>query len=317
MKIGESAEFLNRSPGLDVSPRGNPYRRSVSESRRRRWLGPAVALLALHIVLLALPPIPPDLDGSLWSYIAGYAATGLLLLAFWERRAETAEFWAARSAASRRGLALCAAGGVLVGALALRAVAPETYLRFGDESGLFEPLTLGCYLAAALQLLATSGTLAEAPRKHQQLLAGGFALLSLEEVDYFGIFGGIFGKPGGVYAGALHDVIALATEGVLGPVAIALLGSGAAVVALALWRLGYLQPRALRLQFRAPEMGWLWLGGGLLFAAAALDAHWINGLGRPSLEEPLELAGAGMLLVYGFERVRRGTADAAPEIPAR
>jgi hypothetical protein len=283
--------------------------RPVPTPHRGRWLRPAGALLALHILLLCLPPIPPDLDGSLWSYIAGYTATALLLAALWERRSQIRRDWAGATPGRRRSLGLGTAAGALILSLGLRSAAPATYLRFGDESGLFEPLTLGCYLAAALWLLSATRSLSGAARKHRQLLAAGFALLALEEIDYFGIFGGIFGKPGGVYAGSLHDLIALAGAGVLGPLALGLFALAGVVIAAGLWRAGFLQPKSLAQQLGSREILWVVGAGCLLGAAAALDAHLVRWFGRPSIEEPLELAAAILLLVYSFEVARRAPGE--------
>lgn len=82
--------------------------------------------------------------------------------------------------------------------------------------------------------------------RHLCFLGGLYALLALEEVDYLGIFGGLIGRIDGIYAGSPHDLIRLATEGLL-PTEV-LLGAAGLLTAVGflLWRAGFLQPRRLR-----------------------------------------------------------------------
>jgi hypothetical protein len=270
-----------------------------------RWLRPALWLLALHVALLCLPPIPPDVDGSLWSYLVGYAAALSGVLAFREREARLAAAWAARSEPVRFALGLGAGAVCLLGALALRAAAPRVFQRFGDESGLFEPATFVCYAAGALHLWRAAAAAQGAARRHLQLLAGVYALLVLEEVDYLGIFGAFLGKPGGVYTGALHDLVSLFAHGVLGAGAAAALAAALAGLAWLAWRRAWLSPLLLAAQLRSRDLAWALAAAALLAVAAVLDTRLVHWFGLPTLEEALELPASIWLLAYAFERARK------------
>lgn len=279
-----------------------------------------LALLGLHVALLLVPPVPPYWKGSLPSYILGYVAILLLFRAFATRREAATTRWASAGAARRQLLAAGALATVLAGAFALRALAPETFVRFSREEGLWEPLTLFCYLASALLLWPGAGSTGDRDRRPWVLASAFFLLLVLEEIDWFGIFGGVIGRVEGIYAGSLHDIIRLVAEGVMPPLAMTIIAAGTLVVLLLLLRSGYLAPRWIGDRLREPAFLWFVIGAGFLLAAAAEDALLFGGLAaEPSPEEALELAGALCLFVYAFELRHRRPEDgqASGHAPSR
>ncbi|HEV2130729.1 MAG TPA: hypothetical protein VGR27_06480 [Longimicrobiaceae bacterium] len=272
-----------------------------------------LGLLALHIVLLFLPLIPPDLGqyvrqgGSLWSYLFGYVAVILLLIELKRSPLAVVEWWRQIPPARRWLAGVVAVASTLGGALALRAYAPRQFVRFSGEEGLWEPLTLFCYFGAAVLLGGVARSSAAMPRKPLKLLAGLYLVLALEEIDYFGIFGAFIGRIDGVYAGSLHDIIRLAAEKVLPAVAAVCLAGAALLVLTLFWRGGYLDPRWLLARIRSREFAWVILGMSFLAIAAVQDADlfgWVAA--QPSTEEALELIGALCLAVYALEVAVRG-----------
>lgn len=273
------------------------------------WGRAGLALFGVHALLLFFPPIPPDVKGSLWSYLAGYTSVGLLLVESARRRPAVALGWSRAGPVRRWVLGLVATFGALAVALAVRRLDPALFLRFSAEDGLWEPLTLFCYLGSALFVAGLSGELRGAGRKHWRLVAGLYALLALEEVDYFGIFGGVIGHVQGIYAGSLHDLVRLAGAGVVSPLAWAALGAAVLVVAAGLRLAGYLQPRAILSMVGSLDFVWAGVGLGFLFAGAALEAGLFGWtMAEPTLEEALEFAGAIALAVYALQ-VAGGASD--------
>jgi hypothetical protein len=271
-----------------------------------------IALLALHIVLLFLPPIPPDLravmppGGSLWSYLIGYTAVILLLIELRRSSITVVEKWQ-RTPPLRRWLTGAVVVAVtLTGSLALWVIAPERFARFSGEEGLWEPLTLFCYLASAALLADVGQRHARiAERRPVQLLAGLYLLLALEEIDYFGIFGAFFGRIDGVYAGTLHDILRLVAEGVIGAAALVVIATISLLVVVFLWRTGFLSPKAVSRVLRTREFLWVVLGFGFLAVAAVQDAALFGWGSQPPLEEALELLGAICLTVFALETAAR------------
>ncbi len=293
----------------------------LTAGRARAQLSPwgraGLALFALHVLLLFLPPIPPDVKGSLWSWLTGYGAVALLLVEVDRRAAALAAAWGGARAGRRAAWTVGVAASLFAVALAVRRWAPVLYARFEAEQGLWEPLTLLCYLAAASALYRSVGPSGGLVRRHRRFVATVFLLLGLEEIDYLGVFGAVFGRIHGVYAGSPHDLIRLAARGALGPAAWAAVGVASAALAAALWRTRYLQPRALAATIASG--GFLWAAAWFAFvgAGAALDAELFGlRMARPDVEEVLELVGAVFLLGFGLS-VAWGWRAAAPRPPSQ
>lgn len=265
-----------------------------------RW---GLALLAVHAALLFAPPIPPVHKGtSAPSYAWSLLVVALLTIEVWRQAPALLAWWRARRGIRVRS---AAAGGVAIGltlALAWRALAPEPFRRASREEGFWEPLTLVAYLAGAILLARASGGLPRRERRPWHLLVAFYAGLALEEVDYFGIVGGVLGRIEGEYAGALHDLIRLVALGIVGPAGVALLALLALATLAVLWRLGYVTPEWLRGRLVDPRLAWALAGLALLGVAALEEAHvfgWT--LAMPTPEEAIELAGGACLAIYALE----------------
>jgi hypothetical protein len=242
------------------------------------------------------------MKGSLWDWLTGYAAVAFLVIEAVRQRRRLAAAWSEVTPGARWTRGLGAALALLALAVVLRVTSPPLYVRFSAEAGLWEPLTLFCYLAAAVLVGGVSGEVGGAPRKHWRFIAGLYVLMALEEVDYFGAFGGMIGRIEGVYVGSLHDLILLAVDGLLSAGAWAAIAAASGAVLLGLWWLGYLQPRALlRLVF---SRDFLWIGVGLLFlfAAAAVEARLLGWASRePTFEEAIEMAGGICFFCFALQ----------------
>jgi hypothetical protein len=279
------------------------------------WI--AALVFAVHVVLLFLPPIPPFYKGSLWSFALAY---GTVALGMWNVRRwgpPLAAWWSALGPRARAARVLASVG--IVGAFGgtLRAAAPQVFARFSREEGVWEPLTLLAFLASASLLLLVAARAAEdGAQRHLRLLGAGFVLLALEEVDYFGLFGGLMGRIEGTYAGALHDVIRLWSKGLLTRPAIAV---GVASVAIGSWvlhRSGYLQPHTLVAMIRSWQGIWLAAGFGLLSASAVQETARVRPFASPSPEELFELLGAICLVAFAFEACAAARTRAPAPAPA-
>lgn len=270
----------------------------------------AALLLFATLVLLALlfPRLPDRYGGGLWRYFAGYTAV-LLLLGDVSRNARSIRGWWAASPRRRRtAFAMLGVGATLVGTLALREWAPGVFGILSRESGLWEPLSLLCYWGGALliyrTLPAAEGSASD--RRPWLTVAAAYGLLGLEEIDYFGIFGSVIGRIDGVYAGSLHDLIRLVTEGVLSPVGLGVLIALLAVAGIGLWRTGWIEPPFIVRLARGGEIGWLAAGFAFLWIAAAEEAHFFGWVAQqPTPEEAVELVGALCLGVYALELAAR------------
>lgn len=268
-----------------------------------RWGRAGLALFALHLILLFFPPLPPDVKGSLWSYVAGYGSVALLLVEVgrsWRWRLLAG--WGRRSPGGRWAVGLGAVVAVLIVALAVRSASPVLFARFSREEGLWEPVTLFLYLASSLVLAGASRHLGSLPRRHWRFVAVVYGVMGLEEVDYFGVFGGMIGRIEGVYVGSLHDLILLAAKGLLSPLAWILIGLAGLGLAAALWRWRYLQPRALAGMVASVSFLWLVTGLGFLFVGAAGEAEllaWAQA--QPTPEEAIELCGAICFGLYALQ----------------
>lgn len=291
---------------------GGPPPRGLS------WRGRAAfAIFGIHAILLFFPPLPPDVKGSLWDYVLAYSAVllGALELARWAPI--LAARWSRLSGTGRAGGVYGAAAMLLVLGWGMQDVLPGLFARFSREEGLWEPVNLLVYIGAALVLLASSGEGGRDRRKHLRLLGILYALLALEEVDYFGIFGGFIGRIDGVYVGFPHDLVRLWAEGLLPPGVAAALAVALLAVAAAAWRAGYFQPDRLVALLRPRTGRWLLPGALLVGFALAGEAHLFGlGLDRPMPEEVLELAGALFLGALALE-VAAGEPAANRRAPAR
>ncbi len=275
----------------------------VGRARLSGWGRAGLILLAAHTLLLFLPPIGPNIKGPLISFVAGYTTVLLLLIELAKQHRTVAASWAAAAPRRRRALGLGLAFSVLALGFMLRALSPAWFLVLSAEYGLVEPANLFCYLATAIILFGASGEMEERKRKHWRFIAALYFLMGLEEIDYFGIFGGFIGRIQGVYAGSLHDLIRLSIEGALGPVGAAVVLAVFLVVALTLWRLGYLQPHALAEMLRSRDSLWVVLALGLYLIAVADDAHLFGWQANPPYEEVLELSAAICLAVFALQRL--------------
>jgi hypothetical protein len=280
----------------------------------------AIAAFGLHLVLLFFPPLPPDIKGSLWSYLLGYGAVILGVFALAPAVRSIPGRWGRLRPGRRVVVGAACAAGVVGAGLAVRMASPELFVRWAAVEGVFEPLTLLAHLVAGMTLLAVARDLVGRDRRFVQFFGGVFFLLALEEVDYLGIVGGMVGRIDGVYVGTPHDLINLAVEGSLTlPIALLVAGIAGSVAAGLLWT-GHLQPlRALRTVF-SPIGLWLWAGLALFGVAALEDAGVWFVFGQPRIEELLELAGALLWLCFGLELAARFERDTGrerePAIPA-
>ena len=281
-------------------PEAMSVRTEARWGRAGRW---GLALLALHLALLLLPPIPPIHNGSsMPGFALSLAVAALLAVEVRHRATALIAGWRRWASPGRRALVVALAPAVVAFALAFRAIATPLFGRFSREEGLWEPLTLVCFLAGAIFLWRASAVLDRDGRKPWQLLAAFYVWLAAEELDYFGIFGELIHYVRGEYAGALHDVIRLTAVGIMGPAAWAVLLAVLTVLALVLWRSGYLRPSWIAERITDPRLGWAVAGFAFLWSAAAEEAHLFGWtMAVPTPEEAIELAGALLLAVYALE----------------
>ena len=264
----------------------------------------APVLLALLVGLMLAPRIPDRFGGNLWLGVAGYGAVALLLREAWREAGRIRAWWSGMGRGRRSVLGALAVGVTLLGTLAMRAWAPGPFGKFSREDGLWEPLSLLLYWAGAIVVYRTIPSSAEgrAGRRPWLAVAGAYAFLGFEEIDWFGIFGGLIGRIQGVYAGSLHDVIRLAAEGVVSPAGLAILAATLGLVAVVLWRTGWIDPGLLGRLARSRELGWFVAGFLFLWIAAGEEAHLFGWFaGDPTPEEAVELVGALCLGLYALE----------------
>jgi hypothetical protein len=286
------------------------------------WRGRgALLLFAVHVTLLFLPPIPPVSKGSIWSHLLAVAVVILGGLEVHRLGPRLVAWWAGRTAGTRASLVAGALAWLLVFGIGMRILAPGLFGRWSGEEGVWEPLSVLLYITAAVAVLAAARSVAAlsaatraAPAhpaarqegRHLRLVATGYVLLALEEVDYFGIIGGMVGRIDGVYAGSPHDLIRLWAQGALGVRAtIVIIALGVALLGLLLAS-GYLQPRRIARMLLSPAALWLVPAAVLIGLAAVDDAGlwYLPGAGQ-SPEELLELGGALCLAAFGLEAAIR------------
>lgn len=259
----------------------------------------AAALLGLLAALLLVPGLPAW--ARLARYALGYGAVLLLAREAWRSGPAWAERWRAAGRFRWAAGAAAIAATVLV-MLALREAAPGFYGRAAQEYGLWEPLSFLCYLGGATLLVRVTRRLPALERRRWTVVIGVFAVLALEEIDWFGIFGGIIGRIEGVYTGSLHDVVMLVAEDILGPTGLALVAVVLLVALLFLWRTGWFDPGFLARLALRPASLWPLAGILLLAVAAAEEAHlfgWVAA--EPTPEEAVELAGALCFGIWALE----------------
>lgn len=186
--------------------------------------------------------------------------------------------------------------------------------RLSRENGLWESMSLVLYWTAAMLHWRESRGAEPAGRRAWLAVIAFYVLMGFEEIDYFGIFGGIIGRIDGIYAGSLHDLIMLVKRGVLQPVVLAGLAMLAVVALAILWRKGILVPSLFLKLAARREIAWLLAGLALLFTAAAEEARILGWVAAPPTpEEAVELAGALCLAVYALELAAEGLPVAGPQ----
>lgn len=261
----------------------------------------AAALFGLHVVLLFFPPLPPYLEGSLWSHLLGYSAVILAVFALAPSAGSFPRRWHAWNRGSRVVLGVGIAAALVVVGLGVRAASPDLFVRWTREEGVFEPVTLLIYIVASMAMFSLGRELDGRDRRFAQFFGGVFALLALEEVDYLGMVGGFVGRINGVYVGTPHDLINLVVEGGLTlPIVLMVVAIAGIVAAASLWH-GYLQPlRLLRAVFSRAGLWW-WTGALFLGVAALEDANVWLVFGLPRIEELLESVAALFWFCFALE----------------
>jgi hypothetical protein len=278
-------------------------------------------LFALHWVSLFLPKIPPiHKRYSVTSYLLAHLSVVLLLVGLKRMAPALVEWWRASRVGTIRWRIVAGAvvGGCLAGALAVRRLAPDLFARYSREEGLLEPVTLLCYAGSAIVLWTASQGLDRNVRRPWRTTAGLFIVLALEEMDYFGVFGGMIGRIRGEYVGSLHDLVRLTSEGIVTGAGVWLMAAIAVVVMATLWWVGALSAGWVGRRIASSEFGWVVAGAMLLWIAAAEEAHFFGWVAAPPYpEEAVELAGALCLAVWSVESVARRVPTTPGERGAR
>ncbi|MBT8080604.1 MAG: hypothetical protein KJO31_18635 [Gammaproteobacteria bacterium] len=268
-----------------------------------RSLSVAIAVFALHVGLLFLPPIPPDIRGSLWSHLLVLVFLIASAMAVSGCYTTILSAWLANSA-GRRLLIIVATLAVagFVGVV-IYSLAQPLFVRFSAEEGVWEPLSTVAYLAAGILLLKTAWRFADMVlRRHLIFYSALYFFLFLEEINYLEIFGGMLPRVDGLYLGAVHDVVNLWAKGAIPPMVLGLMTSAALLLAIALWRLKFLQPARLLRDIGVFGGACLVAGVSLIAVALGIEAHyvpWPAGVQKP--EELVELTGAICLLAFALE----------------
>lgn len=274
----------------------------------------ALALLVLLVALMLAPRIPDRFGGNLWLGVAGYGAVALLLRETWREARTIRAWWTGMRRGRRSALGTVVVVATLLGALAMRTWAPGPFGKFSRENGLWEPLSLLLYWGSAVVIhraIPNAGDGA-AWRRPWLAVAGAYAFLGFEEIDWFSIFGGLIGRIQGVYAGSLHDLIRLVAEGVLSPVGVTVVVLLLGLAGILLWRTGWIDPRLLARLARGGEVVWFVAGFACLWIAASEEAHLFGWFARePTPEEAVELVGALCLGLYALELVAERIPEAS------
>ena len=287
----------------------------LSSAVSLRWIAAGAALLAVDLICIAPGnPLQDFNQGSLRRVgtVVSHGAVLLLLVGLWPARrclldaaASASLIWRALAIGLAAVLPVLAVG-------ALGGLWPAYVHALCKEFGPIEPVTVGVHLAAAWVAMETARRRRERgmPWRPFRLVAAAFVVLSLEEVDYFGIPGAIVGgRIGRVYVGSLHDLLNLATWY---PVVLPVLGLVAVGAVVVAWRAADLSLGFLWAEARDVS-SWVMVAGAIVIVAAEVVditadvPAGLEQLYRADVEEPLELGGAallgaGMVLKYG--RVR-------------
>lgn len=263
----------------------------------------ALLLAGILVALMLGPPVPGRFGGGLWLWLTGYGAAVLLLREIWAEAGRIRAWWSGLRRGRRTAMGTAAVLATLLGTLAMRTWAPGPFGKFSREQGLWEPLCLLLYWGSAIIIYrAIPGREGQAGRRPWLAVAGAYAFLGLEEIDWFGIFGGLVGRIQGIYAGSLHDLIRLVAEGVLSPVGLTVVAVVLGLAAVLLWKAGWIDPPLLGRLARSREFGWCVAGFVFLWIAASEEAHLFGWVARPPTpEEAIELVGALCLALYALE----------------
>jgi hypothetical protein len=274
---------------------------SPPSASRISWRGrAALAIFSLHVALLFFPPIPPIVSGSLVSYVLSGFVVVFAGMEVRRMAHPIAGVWGRISQPVRWFIGVAAVAGTLIAALWIRALNPTLFARFSGEEGVWEPLTLASYFCSFLLVWQIADSLQGRSRTHLRLIAGCYGILTLEEMDYASVFGGLVGRVEGVYVGALHDLINLAVDGHLPPFVIALLAAVAVTILLVLHRVDQLRMSLRTLWSR--DSVWLVLGFGLLFGAAFEDTlRATSFFGTHLPEEAMEMAGGMCIGLFALQ----------------
>lgn len=271
-----------------------------------RLLRAGLGLFAFLIAFMLIPDMEMIPGQSIVRWLAGYGAVAAWLRVAWLEAPAIRSWWGRMSAGRRSWGGAAFVGLVFLGLSVLREYAPGPFGHFSRENGVWEPLCLLIYWGGALLLLSHVRSEDVDDRRAWMGVVGAYALLGLEEIDYFSIFGGLIGRIEGVYAGSLHDLLRLFTEGVLAWFAWVLIALALAGALLLAWRSGYLAPRFLLGLAGRREFLWLVAGLTILGVAAAEEAHLFGWVApSPSPEEAIELVGAVCVGFYALELSKR------------
>lgn len=272
---------------------------------RISWRGrAALAIFSLHVVLLFFPPIPPIVSGSLVSYVLSGLAVVLAGLEARRMAVSVAGTWGQISTTARWVVGAASVAGTLTLALFIRAWNPDLFARFSGEDGVWEPLTLAFYFCSFFLIWRIARLFQGSTRLHLRLIAVCYGILTLEEMDYASVFGGIIGRVDGVYVGALHDLINLAADGHVSRVGMLILAAVGVTVLLVLHRFGQVR-MSLRTLWSLDSL-WLVLGFGLLVAAAFEDTLRATSVfGRHLPEEAMEMVGGLCIGLFALQIAAR------------
>lgn len=268
------------------------------------WRGQAaLVLLAVHVVLLLLPPLPPYWKGSVWDYALGYTAVALAVLEVARRPSGPIARWRGLTPARRVVLGYGTAAILLALGWSLLLLAPDLFGRFSREEGLWEPITLFLYLGAAALLLGAARSADDTAGAGPLWLVGTvFALAAAEELDYLGVFGMLLGRVEGEYVGSPHDLLLLLADGTAPPAVTMVVLLPVLGAAVFLRRRGGLRPSAFGALARPRLAVWLPSALALVALAVAEEARFLGvQLATPSPEELIEATGAVLLACFALE----------------
>ncbi len=263
----------------------------------------ALFLFGTHILLLFFPPIPPDIQGSLWSHLLWISSVIAAAIAVNQHWKWVLRAWLSRGVNTRILLTLLCLLIVVAVGCAFYMSAYDIFLRFSKEYGVWEPLSTSLYLASAILLFHSARVQTDAlRRRHLIFVTSLYVFLVLEEVDYLGLSGGFIQRFDGVYVGAVHDIVELWDHDLLSPTVITILFVLTIAILAALWRLRYLQPGELLQSLRYPRLLFAIAGSVLIVLALSIEISlipWMHRIRRA--EELVELTGAICLAAMAID----------------